>query len=157
MRRKLIESDLVEAVIGIAPHLFYNSPMDACVVICRTEKQTERKGKILIVDASKQVSHEGTFTYLSEENIAKIADAYARFENIDEFAKVITIDEAAQNGYSLNIPLYIGTAISSSKKKVTVAYESIDEALDEWNEKSVSVAGASEQLVSFLEEVEVDA
>lgn len=155
MRRKLIESDLVEAVIGIAPHLFYNSPMDACIVICRTKKPVNRKGKILIVDASKEVAHEGTFTYLAPEHIQKIAGTYLDYTEIDDFSKLVTIDEVAENGYSLNIPLYIRTATSSSKKKVTVEYASVEESLDEWVEKAYSVMSVNETLLHFIDDVEV--
>ena len=49
-RRKLIEADLVECVLGLGPNLFYNSPMEACVV-CRTAKPKPRKNKILLINA----------------------------------------------------------------------------------------------------------
>ncbi len=45
MRRKLVESDLVECVLGLGPNLFYNSPMEACVVVCRAQKPAERRGR----------------------------------------------------------------------------------------------------------------
>ncbi len=52
MRRKLIEADLVECVLGLGPGLFYNSPMEACVVICRSREARPTAGKILFIDAS---------------------------------------------------------------------------------------------------------
>ncbi len=58
MRRKLIEMDLLECVLGLGPNLFYNSPMEACVVICRTRKLTDRKGKVLFIDAVHEVARE---------------------------------------------------------------------------------------------------
>ena len=51
MRRKLIEADVVECVLGLGPNLFYNSPMEACVVICRAAKPKARKGRILFINA----------------------------------------------------------------------------------------------------------
>jgi len=51
MRRKLVELDLVECVLGLGPNLFYNSPMEACVVVCRSQKPPERQGKVLFIDA----------------------------------------------------------------------------------------------------------
>jgi type I restriction-modification system DNA methylase subunit len=56
MRRKLIEQDWVECVIGLGPNLFYNSPMEACVMICRTHKPSDRKGKILLINAVDEVT-----------------------------------------------------------------------------------------------------
>ena len=64
MRRKLIESDLVECVLGLGPNLFYNSPMEACVVICRTQKPAERRGKILFIDAVDEVARERAQSFL---------------------------------------------------------------------------------------------
>ena len=58
MRRKLVESDLLECVLGLGPNLFYNSPMEACVVICRTQKPIARRGKVLFIDAVHEVARE---------------------------------------------------------------------------------------------------
>ncbi len=68
MRRKLVEADLVECVLGLGPNLFYNSPMEACVVICRTQKPPSRKGKVLFIDAVHEVAR---------ENGAELPDARA--------------------------------------------------------------------------------
>ena len=56
MRRKLIEADVIECVLGLGPNLFYNSPMEACVVICRTAKPKTRKGRILLINAVNEVT-----------------------------------------------------------------------------------------------------
>lgn len=58
MRRKLVEADVIECVLGLGPNLFYNSPMEACVVICRARKPSERRGKILFINALKEVTRE---------------------------------------------------------------------------------------------------
>jgi type I restriction enzyme M protein len=58
MRRKLIEADLIECVLGLGPNLFYNSPMEACVVICRSAKPTARRNKILFINAINEVTRE---------------------------------------------------------------------------------------------------
>ena len=55
MREKLIRSDVVECVIGLGPNLFYNSPMEACIVICRMNKAPERRGRILFINAVNEV------------------------------------------------------------------------------------------------------
>jgi type I restriction enzyme M protein len=64
MRRKLVESDLVECVLGLGPGLFYNSPMEACVVICRSQEAEARKGKILFIDAVAEVARERAQSFL---------------------------------------------------------------------------------------------
>ena len=54
MREKLVRGDYVECVIGLAPNLFYNSPMEACIVICRMNKTTDRRGKVLFINADRK-------------------------------------------------------------------------------------------------------
>src|SRR5580704_16018922 len=58
MRRKLIEADVIESFIGLGPNLFYNSPMEACLVICRTVKPKARKGTILFINSVNEVTRE---------------------------------------------------------------------------------------------------
>ena len=54
----LLTDDLVEAVIGLGPNLFYNSPMESCIVICNRKKAAARKGKVIFIDAVKDVATE---------------------------------------------------------------------------------------------------
>ena len=74
MRRKLIEADLIECVLGLGPNLFYNSPMEACVVICRTTKPKARKGRILFINAVNEVTRERAQSFLTDDHIERIAD-----------------------------------------------------------------------------------
>ena len=55
IRRAIVEDDLFEAIIGLAPNLFYNSPMEACVLVCRARKPAERQARILFIDAVHEV------------------------------------------------------------------------------------------------------
>src|SRR5690606_14399315 len=81
MRRKLIEADLSECVLGLGPNLFYNSPMEACVVICRTRQPEERRGRILFVNAVNEVTRERAQSFLTDEHIERIAGAYRAFSD----------------------------------------------------------------------------
>lgn len=107
LRRKLIEADLVDCVLGLGPALFYNSAMEACVVVCRSKKRPERRGKVLLIDAVKEVTRERTISFLWPEHQARIAEAYLAFRDEEGFSKVATLAELAANGHSLSIPLYI--------------------------------------------------
>lgn len=55
MRERLVRSDRVECVIGLGPNLFYNSPMEACIMICRMTKRPERRGQVLFINAINEV------------------------------------------------------------------------------------------------------
>lgn len=107
LRTELVKSDLLEAVIGLGPNLFYNSPMEACIMICRTNKTPENRGKVLFINAVKEVTRKNAESFLEDEHITKIANAYDNYESIPCFAKKTTIKDIENNGYSLSIPLYV--------------------------------------------------
>ncbi len=107
LRKKLVEADLVECVLGLGPNLFYNSPMEACVVFCRSRKPPKKRGKVLLIDAVSEVARERAVSFLRPEHQDRIENAYRAFGDEDGFAKVATSEEIAGQGYSLSIPLYV--------------------------------------------------
>ncbi|QKK08986.1 MAG: SAM-dependent DNA methyltransferase [Planctomycetota bacterium] len=107
MRRTLVESDLVECVLGLGPGLFYNSPMEACVIICHRTKRKQSNRKILFIDAVTSVARERAQSFLKSEHQDRILRAYRAFEDEPGFAAVIPIEEVLANGGKLSIPLYV--------------------------------------------------
>lgn len=107
MRHKLVEQDLLECVLGLGPNLFYNSPMEACVVICRNSKPPVRKGKILFIDAVHEVARERAQSFLKPEHQARILAAYSAFADEPGFSKVATREEILEKGVNLSIPRYV--------------------------------------------------
>lgn len=107
MRRKLVESDLVECVLGLGPGLFYNSPMEACVVVCRSKKRKAIKGKILFIDAVAEVARERAQSFLRTEHQDRILAAYQAFEDDPGFAAVVSVEDVLDKGGTLSIPLYV--------------------------------------------------
>lgn len=110
MRRKLVELDLLECVLGLGPNLFYNSPMEACVVVCRALKPAARKGKVLFIDAVHEVARERAQSFLKPEHQARILTAYKAFANEPGFAKVATMEEILEKDGNLSIPRYVRPA-----------------------------------------------
>ena len=117
MRRELIEADLVECVLGLGPGLFYNSPMEACVIVCRSRKPAERQGRILFIDAVAEIARERAQSFLRDAHQARILAAYQAFEDAPGFAAVVsTADVLAAEG-NLSIARYV------KKQKPAVAAE----------------------------------
>jgi type I restriction-modification system DNA methylase subunit len=110
VRRRMVESDLVEAVIGVAPGLFYNSAMGATVLVLRANKRTDKKGKVLFLDAKSLFYRKGKQAFLNTGHQAAILDAYRSFGDRPGLAAVATLEEIAKNGSSLAIPLYVAPA-----------------------------------------------
>ena len=147
LREKLVTSDLVECVIGLGANLFYNSPMEACIVICRTSKRPARRGQILLINAVSEVTRKNAQSYLEDAHIKKIADAYESYADIDGFAKVITIADAAQNAWSLSIPLYVREVVDAEMADS----RTVAECIDAWREASFDMWTAFDDLTSLLE------
>ena len=118
MRLKLVEMDLLECVLGLGPNLFYNSPMEACVVVCRTRKPAERQGRILFIDAVREVARERAQSFLKPEHQERILAAYRVFADEPGFARVATTAEVLEKDGNLSIPRYvrpIGSEASTSE------------------------------------------
>ena len=107
MRRKLIEADLVECVLGLGPGLFYNSPMEACVIVCRNRKESVRQGRILFIDAVAEIARERAQSFLRPEHQAHVLAAYQAFADEPGFAVVTrTANVLAAEG-NLSIARYV--------------------------------------------------
>lgn len=107
MRRVLIERDLLECVFGLGPNLFYNSPMEACVLICRTRKPPDRRERILFIDAVHEIARERAQSFLTPEHQERILATYEAFVDEPGFAAVASNDDVLANDGSLSLSRYV--------------------------------------------------
>lgn len=135
MRRKMIENDCVDCVIGLGPNLFYNSPMEACLLICRMQKPANRRGKILFINAVDEVKRDKTISTLEPQHIDKIFKAYKEYKDIAGFAKVVSNKQILENGATLNISQYVSRLEVKSDKPS----QSLPELLDEWERNRIEL------------------
>lgn len=146
LREKLVKMDILDCVIGLAPNLFYNSPMEACIVICRMHKEPQKAGKVLFINAINEVTRKNAQSFLEESHINKIASAYENYQDIDGFAKVATIKDIADNNYSLSIPLYARETSNSA----VAAETSFVEMCDLWKKTSEEMRLDYQELENML-------
>ena len=146
LREKLVKMDILDCVIGLAPSLFYNSPMEACIVICRMRKEPQKAGKVLFINAINEVTRKNAQSFLEESHINKIASAYENYQDIDGFAKVATIKDIADNNYSLSIPLYARETSNSA----VAAETSFVEMCDLWKKTSEEMRLDYQELENML-------
>ena len=149
MRSKMMDADVIDAVIGLGPNLFYNSPMEACVVICRAKKPAERKGKVLFIDAVGEVTRERAQSFLTPEHIARIASAYAAFEDEDGFTTVASLADIKANGDNLSIPLYVKRTSSEG------GLVDLPVAVRAWRDSSAALRSTASDLFDLLDAEEV--
>lgn len=151
MRARLVEDDVIDCVLGLGPNLFYNSPMEACVVICRLSKPLERRGKILFINAVNEVTRERAQSFLKEGHIARIVEAYRDFTNVEGFAQVATLDEVRSNSSNLSIPLYVrGSYINSSNGDLSE--DDLPTVIADWQTSSQALRASMKDLFSVLRE-----
>lgn len=112
IRKGIIKDDLLEAVIGFPPNLFYGTGIPACVLVCRAKgaKPEERKGRILFINADAEYYAGRAQNYLRPEHIEKIASAFDAFEDIPGYAAVVSRDDLESNDWNLNIRRYADNA-----------------------------------------------
>ena len=112
IRRGFITDDLLDAVIGLAPNLFYGTGIPACILVLRAKgsKPVERQGKVLFINADAELRAGRAQNYLDPEHIEKVVNAYQRFTDIAGFAAVVTHKALAENDYNLNIRRYADNA-----------------------------------------------
>lgn len=149
MRAKMLEQDWVEGVIGLGPNLFYNSPMESCILICNRNKPAGRKGKVLFIDAVNDVTRERAQSFLKPENQKRILDAWQGFADERGFARVAGLDDIASNGFSLSIPLYVKRQNSSTPEGQQV--QNLQESWADWQDSGRAFWQQMDELAETLD------
>ena len=116
IRSGMIDDDLLEAVIGVAPNLFYGTGIPACILVLRQRvqrganrvsgKPAQRRGKILFINADREYFEGRAQNYLMPEHIEKIVNTFDEFRAIDKFSAIVDTATLKANGYNLNIRRY---------------------------------------------------
>lgn len=115
IRQGLIESDLLEAVVGLPSNLFYGTGIPACILIFNRNKSAERKGNILFIAAEDEYQEGKNQNTLQDEDITKIVAAFDTYEEVEKYARVVSLDEIMSNDYNLNITRYIDKSEEEEK------------------------------------------
>lgn len=129
IREALLKHDLIEAVIGLAPNLFYGTQLAGCVVILRRRKPEARKNKVLLVDASSLFRKGRAQNFLDQDHSDQIVACYRAFEDVEDRAKVATLDEIKKESWTLNISRYVLPPIGQDIPPLPEAVEAFKAAL----------------------------
>jgi type I restriction enzyme M protein len=121
IRKGLLEDDLVEAVIGLTPNLFYGTGIPACVLLVNKAKPAERKGKVLFVNGAEEMVEGKNQNSLSEENVRRLSEGFHAYEDEDRFSRVVSLEEIEKNEFNLNITRYV--QIAEEEEPINVADE----------------------------------
>ena len=129
IRQKLLEMDLVEAVIGLAPNLFYGTGLAACILVLRKRKPAARKKKVLIADASRLFRRGRAQNYLEPEQAAEILGWYRSFADVADAVRIVSLDEIKAEDWTLNISRYVLPPLQEDIPPLPEAIAAFKEAL----------------------------
>lgn len=119
IRQKLIEENLLDAVIGLPANLFTSTGVPVAILVFdRSREQggkNEKRKDVVFIDASKEFRAGKAQNHIDEEHIAKIFDTYLKRKPFDKYSYVATLDEIRENGYNLNIPRYVDTFVEEEE------------------------------------------
>lgn len=107
IRRGIVESDVLEVVIGLAENLFYGTGIAGAILVFNRNKDKARRGKVLFIDGSAEYESRRVQNTLSDHNVKTLAEAAARFRDVPGLARIVSAEEIASNGYNLNLIRYV--------------------------------------------------
>lgn len=131
IRSKVLDMDLIEAVIGLGPNLFYGTGLAACVVVARRTKPKDRKGKILLIDGAELFRRGRNQNTLEPEHVDELLKLYNGFADVEGKARVVTLDEVRAQGGNLNLAGYITKPDTEETPSVEEATAALKAALDD--------------------------
>lgn len=145
IRRKILEQDNLEAVIGLGPNIFYGASLAACILVFRANKPDKKEGRVLFIDASDQIKVGRAQNFLEQEHANQIYSWYSGFKDVKDHVKVATLKNIEDNDWSLNIPLYV-------KKTPKDDLPSVSEATDDFKKLLDDVWASEAKLENLLKE-----
>jgi len=144
MRTNLINSDLLEAIIGLGPNLFYNSPMEAMIMVCNKNKTAEMKDKILFINAVNEVVRKNAESKLEPQHIQKISKAFFEKKDVEHFCKVVDKQTVLDNGSNMTISLY---AMPKIEREEILPFS---DSFSQWDYISKQTGNGIETLLNML-------
>ncbi len=133
IRKQLILSDKIEAVINLASGVFFSTGVSACILFLNNNKAGSHKGKICLIDATNIYTPQQAQNIISKKDADEIYALYQRYEDITEKEKVITISDAEEKDYELNLNKYIerrevkGKSFEEAKQEYELALAEMKE------------------------------
>ncbi|HFI4797643.1 TPA: N-6 DNA methylase [Elizabethkingia anophelis] len=147
IRQALLEMDLLEAVVGLGPNIFYGTQLAACVLVFKKEKEKTKKKKVLFIDGSDQIRVGRAQNFMEKEHVNQLFSWYNDYNDVENYVKVVDMQQIIENDYNLNIPLYIDKIIEDNLPSVEEAMEQLKAA---WQESQKAEEKFKEMLSRYL-------
>jgi type I restriction enzyme M protein len=145
IRQKLIEENLLEAVIGLPPNLFYGTGIPAAILVFKRRKRSG-DDRVVFIDASPEFEAGTPQNRLREQDIEKIVGTYRAREIVDKYAHVADFAEIEENGFNLNIPRYVNTFEPEADVDMVAVAQEITEVDAALAQVEITMKGYLEEL-----------
>ena len=146
IRQGLLQEELFEAVIGLAPNLFYGTDISASILVLNRDKPAARKGQVLFIDASSEFGPRINQNSLRHHDIEHISTVFHSYTDVQKYARVVSLEEIAQNDWNLNVRRYVDT--SETEKSINVL-----DALKTLRQREQERAAAEAAMNRYLKEL----
>jgi type I restriction enzyme M protein len=123
IREAMLKADIIEAVIGLAPNLFYGAGIPAAILIIRKKKPVEHQGKVLVVNGNATFLSGKAQNFLTDEHVNTLAEAFHAFADVERLARVVPVAEIEANGFNLSINRYVQTGAGTDADTVDMVSE----------------------------------
>lgn len=128
IREALIKQDMLEAVIGLGPNIFYGTQLAACVMVFKQNKEASKKGKVIFIDGADKVRVGRAQNFLEKEHVQQIFDWYESYAYVENYVQVVSLSDIEENDFNLNIPLYVEKVIEDNLPTVEEALTELRQA-----------------------------
>lgn len=146
IREGMLKDDIIEAVIGLAPNLFYGAGIPACILVINKSKPEAKRGEVLIINGAEEYKEGKAQNSLTETNVSRFVNAYEAWTGEYRFARVVPMAEIAGNDYNLNISRYVQIAEEQDAIDVAAELEKLIALIDQRND-------AEAKMLSHLKEL----
>jgi type I restriction enzyme M protein len=139
VRRWFVEQDLIESVIYLPENLFYNTTAPGIILVLNRAKPKERKGKIFLLNASREFAKGDPKNYIPDEAILRIADTFTAWREMEKYSRIVSREEIAKNDFNISPSRYIHTGEADEYRPIAEIVEELNVLADEARETDVAL------------------
>ena len=129
IRHKILEMDILEAVIGLGPNLFYGTGLAACILVFREKKPIAHRNQVLFIDASSEFKKGRAQNELLHEHVDRIHHWHTEYKDVKGVCRAVSLQEIRENDFNLNIPRYVEPVIEGESIAVEEAISNLKNSL----------------------------
>ncbi len=148
IRRWFVEQDLIEGVIYLPENLFYNTIAPGIILILNKAKLRDRRGKLFLINASREFAKGDPKNYLTIESVGRIVEAFHHWKEQDKFSRIVDKDEIAKNDFNISPSRYIHTSVGEEYRPIAEIVEELEVLEEETKATDTLLKGVLAKLMS---------